>query len=93
MSLSLPFESLLYSLVLWNQLRLQTNHLSSALLSLLLLPKMLATARNHPKATKPCISIVSSETHYFGKFTEPALQSGNLLETLGSEEYCRTQSM
>lgn len=72
---------------------LQTNHLSSALLSLLLLPKMLATARNHPKATKPCISIVSSETHYFGKFTEPALQSGNLLETLGSEEYCRTQSM
>ncbi|KAJ7459715.1 hypothetical protein FB451DRAFT_1563441 [Mycena latifolia] len=69
---------------------LQVNCLSIPLLSLLLLPCMVRTAREH--STLPRIVVVASEVHYMSTIEKRVLESPNILETLGSAEYC-TKSM
>ena len=64
----------------------QVNHLATALLSLLLLPKMAAT-KALPGANTPRLTIVSSETHFWSSFDEDVMKSDNFLETLASKEY------
>lgn len=68
--------------------RLHVNHLSTALISLLLLPKMEATAKLRGSGSKPRLVIVSSEVHHWYQFDAKALAKKDLLKYLGSEEYC-----
>ncbi|TFK96207.1 hypothetical protein BDV98DRAFT_536903 [Pterulicium gracile] len=67
---------------------LHVNHLSTALISLLLLPKMEATAKLRGSGSKPRLVIVSSEVHHWYQFDAKALAKKDLLKYLGSEEYC-----
>ncbi|KAJ3507672.1 hypothetical protein NLJ89_g6172 [Agrocybe chaxingu] len=66
----------------------QTNNLSTSLLGLLLLPRMLETAKQHNSL--PRLAIVSSDVHYWSKFgsNRTLLDSENPLQTFGSEAYC-----
>ncbi|KAF9447064.1 NAD(P)-binding protein [Macrolepiota fuliginosa MF-IS2] len=70
---------------------LQVNNLSSSLLALLLLPRVLKTAKQH--GTIPRIVIVSSEVHFWTTFEDKVLDSPNAFEVLGSKEYCTPQIM
>lgn len=67
-------------------IRLQVNDLSLSLLGILLLPRMLETAKRHQ--TTPRTVVVSSEVHYWTKIQEEVLKSPNAFDTLGSKEYC-----
>ncbi|KDQ57850.1 hypothetical protein JAAARDRAFT_35543 [Jaapia argillacea MUCL 33604] len=67
---------------------LKVNYLSTALLSLLLLPAMDRTAREHK--TKPHLVIVSSEVHFWAKIPDDAtktLESMNKNKTSLSGRY------
>ncbi|KAK7026616.1 WW domain-containing oxidoreductase [Favolaschia claudopus] len=66
---------------------LQVNHLSTSLLALLLLPIMIRTAKQH--ATVPRIVVVSSDMHYFVKFSRDIAEDPEILKTLGGAEYCK----
>lgn len=68
------------------EMTLQVNFLSTALVALLLLPRMLQTAREH--ATAPRIVVVTSELHHFGVIPKEVFEKGNVLTTIGSAEYC-----
>lgn len=70
----------------------QVNHLATALLSLLLLPKMAAT-KALPGANTPRLTIVSSETHFWSSFDEDLMKSDNFLETLASKDYSNDARM
>ncbi|KAF9448402.1 short-chain dehydrogenase [Macrolepiota fuliginosa MF-IS2] len=70
---------------------IQVNDLSSPLLALLLLPRVLETAKQH--GTIPRIVIVSSEVHYWTKLEDKVLDSPNAFEVLGSKEYCTPRIM
>lgn len=65
---------------------LQVNCLSMPLLSLLLLPHMVRTAREH--STTPRIVVVASEVHYMASIEKRVAESPEILATLGSAEYC-----
>jgi retinol dehydrogenase-12 len=68
---------------------IQVNHLSTALVSLLLLPLMNKTARTHN--THPRLVIVSSGVHYWTE-VEPAVRATpSILETISSKAYCVDQ--
>ncbi|KAJ7696026.1 hypothetical protein B0H17DRAFT_1054612 [Mycena rosella] len=70
---------------------LQVNCLSIPLISLLLLPHMVRTAREH--STVPRIVVVASEVHYFTNIEKRVLESPEMLATLGSAEYCTPKIM
>ncbi|KAJ7483266.1 hypothetical protein FB451DRAFT_960393, partial [Mycena latifolia] len=67
---------------------LQVNNLSPSLLALLLLPRMLHTARAH--ATLPRIVVVSSSVHHWITLDKPLdlREDPAMLKTLGGTEYC-----
>ncbi|KAF4604047.1 hypothetical protein EYR40_001229 [Pleurotus pulmonarius] len=62
---------------------LQVNYLASALLILLLLPKMAQTVDTY--TSEPRIVIVSSETHQNGEIPDTAFQSESALEALNDQ--------
>ncbi|KAJ3502682.1 hypothetical protein NLJ89_g8775 [Agrocybe chaxingu] len=65
----------------------QTNNLSTSLLGLLLLPRMLETAKKHN--TLPRLVVVCSDSTFSNLGMERTLlDSANPLQTFGSEEYC-----
>ncbi|KII95100.1 hypothetical protein PLICRDRAFT_33932 [Plicaturopsis crispa FD-325 SS-3] len=64
---------------------LQVNHLSTALLSLLLLPIMERTAKAH--STRPRLVFVSSGLHYFSSIPDDVVQSPKILEKLNDKDY------
>jgi len=70
---------------------IQVNNLATSLLSLLLLPRMIQTAKDH--STTPRLVIVSSDVHYWADVERPALESPNFLKTLGSKEYSTPKVM
>ncbi|KAJ6557339.1 hypothetical protein DFH09DRAFT_1163826 [Mycena vulgaris] len=70
---------------------LQVNCLSMPLLSLLLLPHMVRTGREH--STVPRIVVVASEVHYWATIEKRILESPDILATLGSAEYCTPKMM
>lgn len=59
------------------------NVLNTLLLSLLLLPKLRETARNHPESTPPRLTVVVSETHAWTPF--PERKSPHIFNTLDDE--------
>ncbi|KAJ7474896.1 hypothetical protein FB451DRAFT_277908 [Mycena latifolia] len=65
---------------------LQVNDLSTSLLALLLLPRMLDTARTH--ATLPRIVVVSSGVHYWVELDKHLREDPAMLKTLGGTEHC-----
>jgi len=65
---------------------IQVNDIATSLLSLLLLPRMIQTAKNY--STTPRLVVVSSATHYWADIEQKAIDSPNYLKTLGSQEYC-----
>ncbi|KAJ6512135.1 hypothetical protein C8R47DRAFT_1093696 [Mycena vitilis] len=70
---------------------LQVNCLSMPLLSLLLLPHMVRTAREH--STVPRIVVVASEVHFWASIEKRVAETPNILTTLGSAEYCTPKAM
>ncbi|KAI5476854.1 hypothetical protein MNV49_007088 [Pseudohyphozyma bogoriensis] len=64
---------------------LQTNDLSTGLLSLLLLPVLAKTAERYPEVT-PHMSIVGSEVHMWAKFAEKKVP-GPTLAALNTEKH------
>ncbi|KAJ3556542.1 hypothetical protein NM688_g1967 [Phlebia brevispora] len=70
---------------------LQVNHLSTALLSILLLPNIARTARANGTLSR--LVIVASETHFWSKFDDELLDAPSLLRTLSDKEYCTPQVM
>lgn len=70
-------------------IRLQVNNLSLSLVGLLLLLRMLETAKQYN--TTPRMVVVSSGTHYRAQLEDKVLESPNAFEVLGSKEYCTPQ--
>lgn len=64
---------------------LQVNHLSTSLLSLLLLPHLAKTGKDTVNSR---LVIVSSDAHYLGVFSKKDLEAPNTLELISSKEYC-----
>ncbi|KAI0697251.1 short-chain dehydrogenase [Cytidiella melzeri] len=73
----------------WEQ-SLQVNHLSTALLSFLLVPNLLKAAELHALTSR--LVIVCSEVHHMATW-EPELLQSDIVAKLGSKEYCTTANM
>ncbi|TFK96205.1 short-chain dehydrogenase [Pterulicium gracile] len=69
---------------------LQVNHLSTTLVSLLLLPKMVATSKLNSKtsARKPRLVVVSSGLHHMYQFDARALAKRSVLSYVSGSEHC-----
>ncbi|KAF5375093.1 hypothetical protein D9758_000208 [Tetrapyrgos nigripes] len=74
----------------WEQ-ELQVNHLGPTLLSFLLLPKMITTAKTHN--THPRLVSVSSNVHYWASIEKELIDAPNPLEICSSKEYCTPSVM
>jgi len=74
----------------WEQ-TLQVNHLSTALLSLLLLPRLKEAATKG--SAHPRLVIVSSEGHHFVNIPERVVSTPNILEAMNREDYCKSRGM
>ncbi|KAF7376690.1 NAD(P)-binding protein [Mycena sanguinolenta] len=70
---------------------LQVNSIATPLLALLLLPRMIQTARDH--GTESRIVVVTSELHHWGGIPKKVLAQDDILTTLGSVEYCTPSRM
>ncbi|KAJ7756225.1 hypothetical protein B0H16DRAFT_1315267 [Mycena metata] len=70
---------------------LQINDLSTPLVALRLLPRMMQTAREHKTVAR--IVVVSSEMHYVAEIPKELLARGDVLATLGSADYCTPTNM
>ncbi|KAJ7483188.1 hypothetical protein FB451DRAFT_1129081 [Mycena latifolia] len=70
---------------------LQVSNLSTPLLALLLLPRMIQTAQEH--ATVPRIVVVSSSVHYWLKIEKSLCEDPEMLKTMASAEYCTPKNM
>jgi len=70
---------------------IQVNNLATSLLSLLLLPRMIQTAKDH--STTPRLVVVSSEMHYWADIEKKAVDSPNYFKTIGKKEYCTPKVM
>jgi len=70
---------------------LQVNHIGTSLLSLLLLPHLLKTAKQ--ASTTPRLVVVSSELHYWATISKKEQESPKILEQLNNEEYCTPSVM
>jgi hypothetical protein len=67
--------------------RIQVNHLSAMLLTVLLLP-CLFKAVSSGTSPNPRIVIVGSDVHYWTKFSETEVESDNILQKLSDKNYC-----
>ncbi|KAJ7584587.1 hypothetical protein C8J56DRAFT_1166630 [Mycena floridula] len=65
---------------------IQVNNLSPELLAILLLPKMLETAKKFP--TVPRIVVTTSGTHYLTDFPKEAIESPNIHQKLSDNDFC-----
>ncbi|KIJ64227.1 hypothetical protein HYDPIDRAFT_28664 [Hydnomerulius pinastri MD-312] len=70
---------------------LQVNHLSTALLSLLLLPGMIDTGKKSGSASR--LVIVSSDVHYWAVIKDEVKQASKPIAKLNSEDYRTPQAM
>ncbi|KZV80750.1 NAD(P)-binding protein [Exidia glandulosa HHB12029] len=70
---------------------LQVNHISTALLCILLVPLLNKTAQAF--LVVPRIVIISSEMHFFATVEDKVRAQPRLLETLSSQEYCTPKHM
>ena len=67
--------------------RIQVNHLSSVLLTVLLLPCLLKAASSGT-SPNPRVVVVSSEAHYQANFSEEEVKSAKILDKLSDKDYC-----
>ena len=68
------------------------NHLSTALLSFLLLPNLVKAAEVHTSTSR--IVITGSETHFWTKFDSDVINAEpGLLKKLSDKDYCTPQVM
>jgi len=67
--------------------RIQVNHLSAMLSTILLLPCLLKAASSGT-SPNPRVVIVASDTHYLSKLSEEELVSGNTLKKLSDKDHC-----
>lgn len=70
--------------------RLQVNHLSTALLSFLLVPNMVKAATEHSFNAR--LVVVSSGVHHWARF-EKVISAPNILQRLNDEGYCVPENM
>ncbi|KAG2112708.1 uncharacterized protein F5147DRAFT_632379 [Suillus discolor] len=70
---------------------LQVNHLATSLLSLLLIPRLIAAGKK--SSTPSRIVIVSSEFHYWITPAKEVQASSKPLKTLSSQEWCIPEHM
>src|SRR6267154_374088 len=70
--------------------RIQVNHLSAMLLTILLLP-CLFKAFSSGTSPNPRVVIVGSDVHYWTKFSETEVESDNILQKLSDEDYCTSR--
>lgn len=70
---------------------LEVNHLSTALISFLLLPNLRRAAAEHGSTSR--LVIVTSGMHHLGKFDEEVLATPGLLQALNQERYCTPKVM
>ncbi|OJA10629.1 hypothetical protein AZE42_11358 [Rhizopogon vesiculosus] len=70
---------------------LQVNHLATSLLSLLLIPQLVATGRKSSRPSR--MVIVSSDVYYWVNPTEEVKASMKPLETLSSKEWSTSKGM
>jgi len=71
-------------------IRVQVNHLSAVLLTILLLP-CLFNAVSSGISPNPRVVIVSSEAHYWAKISEAEVESDKILQKLSDRSYCTSQ--
>jgi len=67
--------------------RIQVNHLSAMLSTILLLPCLLKAASSGT-SPNPRVVIVTSDTHYLSKLSEEELESDNILKKLSDKGHC-----
>ncbi|KAG2143726.1 hypothetical protein DEU56DRAFT_248229 [Suillus clintonianus] len=70
---------------------LQVNHIATSLLSLLLIPRLVAAGRN--SSTPSRLVLVSSGVHHYVKPTKEVKTSSKPLEMLSSAEWCIPEHM
>ncbi|KAJ3528349.1 hypothetical protein NMY22_g9456 [Coprinellus aureogranulatus] len=70
---------------------LQVNDLSTSLLCFLLAPRLVETAREH--GSRPRVTIVSSEVHYWVTFPEKTWEVESAFQYLNSMEHCTPKRM
>ncbi|KAF8159860.1 short-chain dehydrogenase [Crassisporium funariophilum] len=68
----------------------QVNNLSTSLLALLLLPRMLQTAEKYN--TTPRLVVVTSEVHYWTKIEKVIIDAPNPIKKFGGAEYSKTST-
>ncbi|KDQ57852.1 hypothetical protein JAAARDRAFT_47666 [Jaapia argillacea MUCL 33604] len=69
--------------------RLKVNYLSTALLSLLLLPSMIRTAAEHSAA--PRLVVVASEMHFWARIPDQAIAASRILECINTRKNTPTE--
>ena len=67
------------------------NHLSTALLTFLLLPNLFRAAQEH--ACRSRIVVVCSEVHFWANFNDKLLSHPEILKTLSDKEYVTPEVM
>ena len=70
--------------------RIQVNHLSAVLLTTLLFPCLLK-AVSSGTSPNPRIVIVSSEVHYWAKFSKAEVESDKILQKISDKDYCTSR--
>jgi NAD(P)-dependent dehydrogenase (short-subunit alcohol dehydrogenase family) len=71
---------------------IQVNHLSAMLLTTLLFPCLLK-AVSSGTSPNPRVVIVSSEAHFWAKFTKAEVESDKILQKISDKSHCTSQVM
>jgi retinol dehydrogenase 12 len=67
--------------------RIQVNHLSSVLLTVLLLPCLLKAASSGT-SPNPRVVVLSSDVHYWAKLSKEEVESAKILDKLNDKDHC-----
>ena len=70
--------------------RIQVNHLSAMLLTILLFPCLLKAASSGT-SPNPRIVIVNSGVHYWAKFSKAEVESDKILQKISDKDYCTSR--
>ncbi|KDQ09164.1 hypothetical protein BOTBODRAFT_37246 [Botryobasidium botryosum FD-172 SS1] len=70
---------------------IQVNHISTALVAILLYPLLLDTATKY--SVHPRLVVTTSGAHYLANFDSTVLNAPNILEFLGSKDYCESDGV
>jgi len=71
--------------------RVQVNHLSAVLLTVLLLP-CLFKAASSGTSSNPRVVIVASDVHYWTKFAKTEVESEKIFRKLSDQDHCTSRA-